>query len=322
MQGANSYRLFRLRRLILVALLAPLAVWALILALKGPAAFALLPFAVLPVLLHVLRYPNAWMETLAVSGTMAILLALTATIGPEVGLIGLAVRILGLLILGAILLLALTGLITGLIGLGPARGSTTRASRRSSLPADVLFSAITLYPGRQDEKTTCGPADAEGMFEVLLHYDFDDPLCGIAEEMVEDEPLVAVEGELGEEEATAAVPFDGTVRLWAVVVHQSDGEHHVVSVDPETRETSATITRVVPNRNGTLVTLEERGVPMPPGYRLGFWLQDFIADHLTDEVDRAEGRPPRANRSAPQGMLVSDLAAGFVSLLAGRGAVQ
>ena len=62
----------------------------------------------------------------------------------------------------------------------------------------------------------------------------------------------------------------------------------------------------------TNVEIAEYGVPMSAGYAICFWLQDYIADYLTDEVDRAEGRPPRANRFQSQDQLVFDIARLFV----------
>lgn len=280
-----SYRLFRLRRLVAAGLTPPLLVWLLVYAAKGPVAMALLPLALLPVPAHVLRYPNAWMETLALSFTVASLLGLAATIGPDVSLFGLAFRLLGLAVLGLVCLAVLSLGIMALLGLGRARSFTTRSRRFSRLDPESLRSRITLFPGRSDPKVTCGPANADGMFDITLHH----LLPGSFEEGTDSE-----------------APFD--IKLMGLIVDQSDTHHDLISIDPDTQDTTATRFHFEPTEGGTYVTLEERAVPLPFGYRAGYWLQDYLADYLTDEIERAEERTPVANRFASQEHLIFELA--------------
>jgi hypothetical protein len=306
-----AYRLYRLRRLIAVAVAFPVLVVLAIAALKGPAAFVLLVLAVGAPLAHALRYPNAWTETLAVSFTMAVLLALAGTIGPGLGLVGLALRLGGLVLLGLVLLMAMGALLPRLLLGGPQQPVQARARRRSRLSPEALKAAITLYPGREDPRASCSDADEDGAFAVCIRP-----------EMPALDPAARATAE---------------IRLFAQVLTSTPERHEVMSVEDDGRaeaedvdpgeevedafggagpdqaaeaEPEITITRhdFVRLRRGTRVEVSERGAVMPRGLALGFWLQDYMADHLTDEIDRAEGRRPRANRAAPHEQLSVDLA--------------
>lgn len=301
-----GYRAYRLRRLILLAIVPPALVVLALAAMKGPGAFVFLVLAVGLPLLHALRYPTAWTETLVVSGVLAVLLALAGTIGPDVGLPGLALRLVGLGLLGFALFLAGTVIAAGLLERGTPRAVLTKASRRSRLPLEEIKPRITLWPGRKDARTTCGAADAEGAFLVTLHHKMSD----LSEQGYQD--------------------FD--IELYAQILEDTETAHEVMSVAVrapdllETEEDEAApaekpapliaVTRYEfrPLARGTRVTLAERGVDMTPLMALGYWLQDYHADYLTDEIDRAEGRRPRANRSTAQEQMVVDIGRWFAGL--------
>ncbi len=86
--------------------------------------------------------------------------------------------------------------------------------------------------------------------------------------------------------------------------------HEVVAHDGD--EVSVSCHEFAPTRGGgSRVVLSERSGQMPLGVRVGFWLQDYLADHLTDEIDRAEGRAARANRDQKHAQLVVDIANRF-----------
>ncbi|MEM6636127.1 MAG: hypothetical protein AAF667_09570 [Pseudomonadota bacterium] len=285
------YRLFRLRRLIVFSVAIPILVVGLIAFFKGQAAMALVPLAVVPPLLHALRYPTAWMETVTVSVCMAVLLAFAGTIGADVGLLGLALRLVGLGILGAVLFIVLSLQILNLVSLGVARPFTARAVRRSSLTPEALRAAITLYPGREDDKVTCGPAAEDGLFPIRIRHS-----------------VPALEGDGIED-------FD--VDIFGIVLSETDETFELMSIPDGGEDTSLTQYRFTPVKGGTRVELAERGVPMTAGYQLGFWLQDYMADYLTDEIDRAEGRHVRANRFQIQDQLLTDVTRHFFGGLQG-----
>ena len=50
------------------------------------------------------------------------------------------------------------------------------------------------------------------------------------------------------------------------------------------------------------------------------WVTDFLADHLTHDIDVAEARRPRANKAFVHKQLVVDIANVLVPCLAGMGA--
>ncbi len=279
------YRLHRLRRLITLACLIPLAVVALAWLVKGPAALALVPLAVLPPLAHALVFPKAWTETVAVSLTVAILLALAATIGPGVGPGGLALRILGLAVLGTVLYFLFITQVPRWAEFGAPRAMIVGARRWSCLDAAALKRAITLYPGRSDAFVTCGPADADGLFEIRFHH------------------------RMGEPSPEGAI--DSDVVMHGVVVTDTPEQFEVLTITKDAEEVEPTRFDFRPCRSGTVVTMTEQGTPMNAGDRLGFWLVDHMADYLTDEVDRAEGRPMRANRFQVTDQLIVAIARRF-----------
>ena len=287
------YRLFRLRRLYLAAMILPALAVVLVSLFKGPIAFVFLIFAILLPLLHVIRYPNACTETLAVSATLTLLIGVAGTIGPDVGLLGLALRILGLAVLGFIGFFASSTLIPFALDLGPAKPVFAKARRSSALAAAELRKAITLYPGRIDDRVECGAADEKGVFPITLKHQapslefLDDPESEVVEE-------------------------DFHIELFGVVLSSTDDSHEVVCMQDESEDTTTTKYTFVSRKNGTTVEIAEYGAPMSPGYAFCFWLQDYIADYLTDEVDRAEGHASRANRFHSQDQLLFDLARLFV----------
>ena len=274
------YRLYRLRRLIFVTVALPVAVVAGLWALKGTAALAFLPLAVLGPLFHVLKYPKAAAESVAVSLTLTLLLALAGTIGPDVALAGLALRILGLGVLGVVLFLSLSMGLSAAMFAGPEKEFTARAHRKSRLDPQALKERITLYPGREDDRVVCGPARSDGVFPITMKHSMPDL------------------SEAGMEEVE--------VSLFGLILTDLPEQHEVISIPEEGEETSTTQYSFIEQRKGTRVEIAERSLPVPLGIRVGYWLEDYMADYLTDEVDRAEGREMRANRFQPHHQLMID----------------
>ncbi len=313
-----AYRLYRLRRLIVAAMILPLLVVGLIALLKGPAAMAFLPFAVLLPLAHVLRYPTSWMETFAVSFTLSILLGLAGTIGPDVGTAGLISRMVGLGVLGFILFMFFVTVTPNLLGVGASKPMTVRARRISTLDPATLKEKIALYPGRKDDKVICGPAGDDGVFEITYKHrmegfaDFAFDSNEVSDEELRDMGFTRTQFE----EMTAEDPSAFNVTFNAVVVASTPETHDIIAIEPLGTDTTATRYTFTPRKSGSTITMEERTPPMAGGMRFGFWLQDYIADFLTDEVDRAEGREQRANRFTDHGQLIVDIAKLFVPRMA------
>ena len=337
-------RLVRLRRLALVSILPPMMVVAIIAVIKGDVAYVLAPLAVGLPLAHILRFPSAWMETLAVSITLTILLALTGTIGADVGVIGLAVRILGLAALGGFLMLVLTPVIATAISVGGPRAITHRAALRSRLAPEALRPAMTLYPGRKDDRFDCSPANAEGMFPITMTIQGAPPIWveqedysdmspeeeaaarqERAEHMAELAEQLRVEGFAEEEiawdqewEVDPSGAFE--VTIYGLISASDATRHDIITLEEGSTDTIVTRMEFIPRGKGTLVKMEERSAPMPPGYALGFWLQDYGADYLRDELSLAEGRPRRTVRAGPKDDLLSLVARWMVTRRSGGGA--
>ncbi|MEL7344741.1 MAG: hypothetical protein AAFN59_07760 [Pseudomonadota bacterium] len=316
------YRLFRLRRLIGVSILLPLLIIGAIAALKGPAAVAFVPFAVLVPLAHVLRYPTSWMETLAVSCTLSVLLALAGMIGADVSIAGLVVRMIGLAVLGFGLFMMFVTLVPNVTEVGAAKPITIRARRTSTLDAETLKAKIALYPGRVDDKVICGPAGDDGVFEITYKHRMDGFLEFAGDNGdVTDKDLKSMGFSRAQfDEMTATDPNAFDITFNAVVVASTPQTHDIIAIEPQGSDTTATRYSFESKKNGTIITMQERTPPMAGGMRFGFWLQDYIADFLTDEVDRAEGRAPRANRFSDQSQLIVDIARWFVPHAAQNGA--
>ena len=306
------YRLYRLRRLLVVAAVPPLLVWLVIFALKGPAAWALLPFALLPTTLHVLRYPNIWNETMAVSVTTVVVLALAGTISANVGIAGLALRVAGLGLLAFLVFMVAVAVLPFKLMGGPESKRTYSARATSHLDVPTLKERITYYPGRKDERVECGPEREDGVFEITLKHRMVAFDCGMgqisAEDLEDDEELQ--DFVLPEPDENGEIPFD--ITMYAVVLQSTEDCHDVVFIEEGSKETTTTRHRFRAGRKGTHVELTETGAPMSTGMHFGFWVQDYMADHLTDEIARAEGRDSPANRFQSQGQLVVDIAKWFV----------
>ena len=286
------YRLWRLRRLIAVAILPPLMVTALSLPAGHAAPGLFVALSVLVPLAHVLAYPKDWAETMTVSLVLAFTLWLASGIDPDAGLLSVALRTIGLSALALVLFL-FTIMPMGLIlALGPMRESGhVRATGHSRLPTAELKSAITLYPGRKDARTTCGPADADGVFAVETRHEFArvDGVC------------------TGEPDDTFDADGTMAVRFSASVVSTGEDHHEVITFEEPGGAIEASRHAFEATGSGTRVTVEETTAGLTGGMALGFWLQDYLADHLTDEIDAAEGRAPRANRAFPQTSLFIDI---------------
>ena len=296
------YRLWRLRRLIAVAILPPLAVTALWLPPGQVMAGLFIALSVLVPLAHVLTYPKDYAETMTVSLVLAFTLWLASGIDPTASVLATAMRAVGLAALAFVLFLVAIIPMGTILALGPMRESGhVRASRRSRLSPAELKPAITLYPGREDARTTCGPANAEGVFEVETRHEVAPMAQGCA---------VDADG-------AAEAPGIMTVRFFGSVVSTGEDHHEIISFEEPDGAIEASRHTFEATAKGSRVTVEETTAGLTGGMALGFWLQDYLADHLTDEIDAAEGRTPRANRAFPQTSLFIDTL-GWISRRLGR----
>ena len=282
-----AYRLYRLRRLIAVTTLPPALV--ALAAFPGALGWLLAIASVLAMTAHAIRFPNAWDDGIVAATTLSAAWILLAALGAVTGPVGFLLGVPFVAAALAVLYIQLAVRLGEWMMRGEVRPVRFKASRRSTLEPADLAPGITLWPGRADLRTQTGEADADGVFPVSIGHRM--PSLFAADDDFE-------------------VAFRARVDF-------SDERRHVVTVLDETgAPMSTTCHTFQPVRGGCRVTMEEDGAPLTPLARLGFWLQDFGADHLTDEIDRAEGRSERAVRFATRDTLMT-MAAGR---LMGRGA--
>ncbi|MEM9032254.1 MAG: hypothetical protein AAGB18_06365, partial [Pseudomonadota bacterium] len=164
-----SYRLWRLRRLILVSICLPLPgiLFATLVDLGlgfGGGGGAIWLIWTLAVLALAIRFPNGWMDNIAL-GLPLLFVTFTSPIarifdiGPFLGMILALIALVG----GWLWINAALPAILEEIPLGD-RKSTFLA--RVSLPASQLRDAVFLRPGGVHGLHACGPAEPDGLFEV------------------------------------------------------------------------------------------------------------------------------------------------------------
>lgn len=279
------YRIFRLRRLLAVLTL-PFLLVAITSYLVGYwIVFALSIFAVAAMVWHILRFPNAWQESIAMCLTLLTALILAVVlIGVDSAFSGSILWLIVFVIGAPILFMMLSSRVPRWVFFGQPADRTYVARRKSRLTAAELAPSTALRSGFRDAFVECGEADAEGWFDVTYHH------VGTAFFDGSTYPAPV------EFQARVASDEDGTT----VVVARVDGA-----------DASVTTTILTPLRRGTRVELREEAT-MVTGLRMGYWLGDKHADFLTDVVDRAEGRPMRANRFQPEDTLMAMLASRFV----------
>jgi hypothetical protein len=278
------YRLYRLRRLIVAAVLPPLLVVLVIATVKPALALVLLPVAILGPLANVVFYPRVTGENLTVSLALALCLALVATIGPDIGIFGIILRLLGLVVLFALVLTLLSGRISGWLSGGEAQSIVVRAKARSKLAAEELRAGLCYFPGRSDPAVQCGPLDQKRQFAVVKKL------------------LMPI----------GSAKFAGAtmdIELTAAIVEQTPTSHEV-SVrlqDAEPDDPWNTMRHEFePLRRGTKVTYQETAI-VSSREAWSMWLLDYHADYLAADIERAEGRSPRANYSFNTRLLLVDL---------------
>lgn len=296
------YRVHRLRRLVVATSVAPVVLAFVAFGGSDALGGLLLVVLALAPLAHALIYPNAWMETVVVSLTVTSVLAFAAFFltdpALEIGVFGWA----ALGAFGVFQFLVGMSIVPKLLLRGPRLLRENGATGWSLLDADALRRVITVYPGRNDCVATCGEVDDKGRFAVTLHMQHitasDDKPIDLGADNVRAEF-----GEAGD----VALEMD----LLAEIARSDESVHEVVFGSEEEAKPTVSRHTFETENGGTRVTVSEYGTTLAPGLVAGMFLQDYMADYLTSEIDRAEGRPARANRAEPVNQLVVDIARRF-----------
>lgn len=293
-----SYRVWRLRRLLVisVALGCGLVFWLM----KPGAPFfdVFLACAVVLPVLHVLAYPGAPHETLAVPISLVLPMIFADTLGAygwppdrmtEVMTVGVPV-LLAMLALCVFLLLAPVIGFSNVLGRG--RRWEVEASDTSTAAPEDLMRGLGLAPGRTVGHALCGPADETGAFDVRSRFDVDKPLKGAPDP-----------------DGSFDWADDGTFDvLFRARVVEARRDLHVVETWQDIVDMKSRVEiRLEPRVQKTRVFWREEIRGMTVGQRVGFWLEDYLADALTEGIDEVEGRPRRANRAFPRRQFVVDV---------------
>lgn len=193
---------------------------------------------------------------------------------------------------------------------GAEHALTFRTRRWSRLSPDALREKITAYPGRSDEMIDCGPADTDGIFRITYR----NKIASIGAVPDADDPEIMPDWPTDEPDENGEVLLE--VEANATLGRSDAACHEVVVTLDEGRNVSVSRHDFTPLNGGTLVEYAERDTAVTTGAALGLWLTDHVADFLTSEVDRAEGRATRSHRVAGHNQLVIDIARPFLKFCA------
>jgi len=305
-----TYRLYRLRRLVIVAMLIPMPFIALAIWTGVSVGWWLAAVWIAFVLIHSVRFPNAWIDQLAMSIGLAILLILA----PAFGFIGLG-PIIGYplaMIAWFVIWMSLIGQITRLDGV-PFRREKFVLRRRSKLSPAEMRAAFFLRPNAQVGFHLCHEADENGVFMVEPQG-----ISTIGFQLGDDFATDQTDDQSDSECAALSQDFTPDFNFFATIL-ESDETHQetVVLTNATDDESEANVTSMIetitPAKNGAIYEKREYYDKFTLLAGLGFWLQDYNADHFTATIDHVSGKPARALRSAPKDSLLTLLANWFIS---------
>ncbi|WP_095589042.1 hypothetical protein [Actibacterium ureilyticum] len=275
-----TYRLYRLRRLLVAGSLLPLAGLAIGAQISGlggiltgwaPLAVAGLGLAVLTALL--LRFPNSMIEGVALSLSLTLTLALVPLIDSRAHFADLflpgggggadaAVHMALAWMLGFFALVPAIALLDR-VRIGQ---STVVSTLRYDLAPDAAFDALTLKPDVTSPDRQTGTPDRDGFFDVTVWYDGADP----------ETFAPARQSHTYRARIVEAAPL----RQVTATVLQVQGR----------TSTSVSEVRVTPSDDGCLCESREVQDHLTLLSRMNFWLADYGADYLQGALDEAAGR--------------------------------
>jgi hypothetical protein len=276
-----SYRMWRLRRLIGIAVAVPSVLVLFLSLFGGGLVLLLLPLTIALPVVHALRYPGEWIETMVVSGVMATTILLVSILMLFFGPGGDTVLILAGITAASVAAFYLSMMLPEMFNDGPVDRLTRSFTARTNLPLDKVRASILLRPGHEDSRVICSDADREGFFTVTHRR--------------------AQIEHMGEIIVTEPVQFR------ARLVEDTARVHEVRGVNEQGMELSVLRTSFREAPASTVITVEELTGPMTMPNAAGLWLTDSLADYVTDELDRAAGLRMRAFRCLPADSAVEEL---------------
>lgn len=290
------YRLYRLRRRIVVFSALPLLGAGMSIALHPENAPLADPVALLGVmslwtlfmLWHHAAFPGGWAEALPMTVMATGLLATTGDLTATASAPALAdprvqldiFRLFITFTAGTFLLVWL--LPNALVNLLPRRTLQNRHSSWVPVPSEALQAAMVMHPGDSKGHHRCGVPDSDGYHPVWV------TMTTPNEETFEPENR----------------EYSYKVRL----VENEDGSVIQHTINPADGSSSMSQMRFSPEDGGTRYEIDEVHDSFNDFHRLLFWLDDFQEDYLTAIIDEIHQRPPRAIKQQCQDIMLSRLA--------------
>ncbi|MFY2826158.1 hypothetical protein [Ruegeria sp. MALMAid1280] len=281
MQNKYLYRIYRLRRLILTSLIALFVPWAIGWQLFGPSALLESPGASVGVavictsiiLSLVLVYPRVWWETVTTAFVFGLGLMFLPVIEaiPELAPTANRGAVTAWLIFGVVfgnifLWLGLNWLPGTLINV-PLGLREWKSRIRYDMPADRAFQVLKTTPDSFDGKYKTGPVGNDGLFTVSSIINTINPdTWGPESEELLYKCKIEQEGE-NSQVISSYYTIEGEAR-----------------VDVERLNVRAAGQGAICE---TCTVKSRRNIYED----LGFWLQDYGADHKYSRLERSEGRP-------------------------------
>jgi len=291
------YRVMRLRRLIAVAIIAPVLV-ALLVSHLNPAALSAqsatwVAFGIFVLMTgHAVLFPNVTLETLALSISSATLIAVMPLIKLVAGWAPAEHQTAALVLLTAFGVVA-TGVLMALVQIalsiaaqaGPLVGWRIRTQADLPCSADVARRMCALVPDTRRGRILTGPEDENGFFEVAIAAaQHSDPAAP-------ERPLVV--------KVDAKVMCTTAVRHDVMLVLRNG---HVTVTSQEFAATD----------EGCRITVTDLPGDFTVGMHAIYWLTDQQADNLAEMTDVISGKEGRANGLA-HGVSLLSIAGAVIS---------
>lgn len=280
-----TYRLMRLRRLILFSAVLPLpgiflaSLFGFGLGFGTGGGFVWILW-ILTVLALAIRFPNAWFDHLGLGLTLG-LITFFSPFGVALGLGPISGTLLILVLLPAGWL-ALNNLLPGTLDNIPFLDQTATFSTRADLIPGDLTDELFLKPDQRRGLFRCGPAGKDGIFEVeSLGFTAPEYDCGAIESDTKFRAKI----------------IESDTRCQVTKCYVTDADGHVT--------TSTVYEEVTPSRSGSIYVKQEEHEDFSVLAAAGLWLNDAEADHFTAALDTRRNAPVRALRLLPQETLLT-----------------
>ncbi len=301
MKNKYLYRIFRLRRLIVVSLALPFLGWFAGISLFGSADLIANPIikagvalaCTTAILSLIMVYPRVWWDTICAATVLGLLLmflplleTLPAYMPRDQGVMAVLWTIFIVVFGGIFLWLGLYMSMFVLIAI-PSRSIRDKSRVSVPLSADAAFEILKAKPDADDGFHATGPADADGFFTTSFEMNTFDPATYLpTTEIMTTRTRIQEQGACFQL-IMYGYDIEGDIRydLQELRVEQRKG-----------RSLCSTITQKSESN------LFES---------IGFWIEDFGSDHLLSHLRQSQGLDSVCIRDLPYRSPINDLARHF-----------